>query len=154
MFVDPSGLANKYFIDVFAGINTNIGSFEQAAAEIKRQLLEKDKEATVNCITIYPYDDTISGDLIDDVKQVVGNAYELSWSSVSQMAAQVKSKFKEVGGADYIHFVGYSGGGVAASRVAEKLSDDEWTPYISSIIRVGSPNLAINNWYWGYRTQI
>lgn len=86
-----------------------------------------------------------SGDTFDDVGQVVANAYDLKNSTVSTMAEEVKTAFEAAGGADFVHFVGYSGGGVAATRVVEKLEDDSWGAYISSVIRVGSPELYYNS---------
>lgn len=154
MFIDRTGFSGeRIFVVVFAGINTNKGTFDHVTPEFAKQLWEKYPDAAaINYKTIYPYDDSISGDTFDDVKQVVANAYELSDSTVSTMADEVKNAFEAVGGADFLHFVGYSGGGVAASRVAEKLSDDGWGAYVSSIVRIGSPNLTINLNYWGDRT--
>ena len=138
---------------MFAGINTDKGTFDYVTPEFSRQLWNIYPDAiSIHYKTIYPYDILISGDIFDDVKQVAANAFELSRSSVSSMAEEVKTAFEAVGGADFLHFVGYSGGGVAASRVAEQLSDDGWGAYISSIIRIGSPNLTINMNYWGDRT--
>ena len=149
-YIDPLGLEGKrYYIVVFAGINTNVGSFEHVGEDIKKQLLDEDPDNVVNYITIYPYDDSISGDMLDDTIQVGKNAYELSGNSVADMADQVKEGYN---GEDYIHFIGYSGGGVAASKTAEKLENSEWAPSVSTIVRVGSPKLYIHWRWWRNRT--
>ena len=146
-FVDPWGLepsGMSYYIVVFAGINTNQGSFEYVGEEIKSQILNQSPNSVVNVNTIYPYDDSISGGLIDDSIQVGINALNLPGNAVKDMAQQVINGYN---GEEVVNFVGYSGGGVAASRTAEQLNEDGWGASINKIIRVGSPNLYVGNWF-------
>ncbi len=149
-YIDPLGLEGKrYYIVVFAGINTNIGNFEHVGKNIEKHLLDENSDNMVNYITIYPYDNSISGDAVDDTIQVGRNAYELSGNSVTYMADQVKEGYN---GEDYIHFVGYSGGGVAASKTAEKLEQNGWKPSVSTVVRLGSPKLYVRWNWWSKRT--
>lgn len=135
---------------VFAGINTNEGSLEHVGREIERQLIEQNKNNTVNLLTIYPYDDAISGDTLEDIAQVLKNSYEVNPKAVKDMARRVSRAYK---GEDALYFVGYSGGGIAASRTAEALEEDEDSPRVSAIVRVGSPDLWIDVEKFGKRTR-
>lgn len=136
---------DSYYAVIFAGINTNKGTFEQVGKEIKSNLRLAQPGCKVKTITIYPYDDSVSGDTFADALQVVKNAYDLCGSTVKRMAEEVINNYS---GEDFIFFTGYSGGGVAATKTAEKLAFMNFKP-ISKIIRVGSPVLTIGKPLYG-----
>lgn len=130
---------SSYFAVIFAGINTNHGTFEQLGKEITLRLKASVPGCLVNIHTIYPYDDSISGYAFSDTFQVVKNAYDLCGNTVNCMANDIIEKYS---GEECVFFVGYSGGGVAATKTAEKLMRKNIFP-VSKIIRVGSPVLTV-----------
>lgn len=136
---------NSYYAVIFAGINTNNNTFEQVGKEIRSRLTLSQPGCSVKILTIYPYDDSVSGDTFADALQVVKNAYDLCGSTVKRMADEV---IKNYTGEDLIFFTGYSGGGIAATKTAEKLSKMNFKP-VSKIIRVGSPVLTIGKPLYG-----
>ena len=136
---------DSYYAVIFAGINTNNNTFEQVGKEIKNRLQLSKPGCRVKTLTIYPYDDSVSGDTFADALQVVKNAYDLCGSTVKHMANKV---IKNYTGEDIIFFTGYSGGGVAATKTAEKLMHMDFKP-ISKIIRVGSPVLTVGKPLYG-----
>ncbi len=136
---------SSYYAVIFAGINTNRGTFEHLGKEISLRLKASVPGCRVNTLTIYPYDDNISGDTFSDTFQVVKNAYDLCGSTVNCMAKDIIKKYS---GEECVFFTGYSGGGVAATKVAEKLlREDDF--HISRIIRVGSPVLTVGKPIFG-----
>lgn len=141
---------NSYCIVIFAGINTNSGSFEYPGRELVRRLKSANTDCSVNVLTIYPYDDSISGDTFSDTFQVVKNAYDLRGSTVSKMADAIMNNYSSE---ECIFFIGYSGGGIAATKTAEKLMRLEF-PKISKIIRVGSPVLTVGKLLYGRTIDI
>lgn len=136
---------NSYYAVIFAGINTNRGTFEHPGREISRRLKSSIPGCHININTIYPYDDSISGDTFSDTFQVVKNAYDLCGNTITRMVENIIKKYD---GEDCIFFVGYSGGGVAATKTAEKLARTGF-PCISKIIRVGSPVLTVGKPIYG-----
>ena len=136
---------SSYYAVIFAGINTNRGTFEQLGNEMVRRLKASIPECRVNIHTIYPYDDSISGDTFSDTFQVVKNAYDLCGSTVNSMSDEIRKKYS---GEECIFFTGYSGGGVAATKTAEKLMRTDGF-HISKIIRVGSPVLTVGKSLYG-----
>lgn len=128
---------NSYYAVIFAGINTNSGSFEHPAREIAGQLKVSNPGCRVNTLTIYPYDDAISGDTLSDTFQVMKNAYALCGNTAKNMANEIMKKYS---GEECVFFVGYSGGGIAATVAAEHLKKNL---HISKIIRIGSPVLTV-----------
>jgi len=136
---------NSYYAVIFAGINTNRGTFEHPGKEIEHHLKASIPGCRVNLCTIYPYDDTISGDTLADTFQVVKNAYDLRGSTVNNMANEIVKKYS---GEDCVFFLGYSGGGVAATKTAELLMHTKEF-HISKIIRVGSPILTVGKPLYG-----
>ncbi|MFA7636381.1 MAG: hypothetical protein WCX81_01315 [Monoglobales bacterium] len=128
---------NSYYAVIFAGISTNRGSFEHIGREIKKQLKLSKPGCRVKVLTIYPYDDSISGDPIADSLQVMKNAYALCGNTAKDMAYEIMKKYS---GEECVFFVGYSGGGIAATVVAERLKKQL---SVSKILRVGSPVLTV-----------
>ena len=145
MFVDPMGLSprgNSYYLVIFAGITQNEGSWDVGEA-FKQQIREDNPNNTIHVLYIYPYDGG-ENDYVSDVGDVVKYGWSFNKSKIQEMAQAVKDNYW---GDDYIYFIGYSGGGVAAVVTAERLDADGWKPYISGILRVGSPRYAVNQ-YW------
>lgn len=136
---------NSYYAVIFAGINTDSGTFEQVGKEITSGLKLSQPGCKVNTLTIYPYDASVSGDTVADALQVVKNAYTLCGNTIKCMANDV---IKNYAGEDLIFFTGYSGGGVAATKTAEKLMLMNFKP-ISKIIRIGSPVLTVGKPLYG-----
>lgn len=136
---------NSYYAVVFAGINTNRGTFEHPGREIERRLKTSVPGCRVKIKTVYPYDDSVSGDTFSDTFQVVKNAYDLCGSTVACMANDIAGSFS---GEECVFFTGYSGGGVAATKTAEKLLRTK-NFHISKIIRVGSPILTVGKPIYG-----
>ena len=134
---------SSYYAVIFAGINTNSGTFEHPAREIKSQLKISSPGSVVNTLTIYPYDDSISGSTISDTVQVMKNAYALCGNTAKSMANDVMKNYK---GEECVFFVGYSGGGIAATVAAEHFKK---TLTISKIIRIGSPLLTVGKPIYG-----
>lgn len=134
---------NSYYAVIFAGINTNNGTFEHLGREFQSQLKISSPTCNVNTLTIYPYDDSISGDTISDTFQVMKNAYALCGNTVKSMANNI---IKSYNGEECIFFVGYSGGGIAATVAAEHLKK---TLPVSKIIRIGSPLLTVGKPLYG-----
>lgn len=134
---------NSYYAVIFAGINTNKGAFEHPAKEIQSQLKISNPGCNVNILTIYPYDDTISGKTISDTFQVMKNAYALCGNTATSMADDIIKNYK---GEECVFLVGYSGGGIAATVAAEHLK--KMLP-VSKIIRIGSPLLTIGKPLYG-----
>ena len=130
---------SSYFAVIFAGINTNQGTFEQLGREIALRIKASAPGCLVTIHTIYPYDDSVSGDTFSDTFQVVKNAYDLCGNTVTCMANDIIKKYS---GEEYVFFVGYSGGGVAATKTVEKLMRKN-DLHVSRIIRVGSPVLTV-----------
>ncbi len=134
---------SSYYVVIFAGINTNRGTFEHPGKEIADQLKVSTPGCSVNTLTLYPYDDSISGTTISDTLQVMKNAYALCGNTVKIMANEI---MKNYSGEECIFFVGYSGGGIAATVAAEHLKKKM---HISKIIRVGSPVLTVGKPLYG-----
>ncbi len=143
-------MSDSYYGVVFTGINTNKNSFEHVGKEIMAQLARSCPTCRINIKTIYPYDDGISGDTISDTVQVVKNAYNICGNTVKQMADSIMEDFSKE---DCIFFVGYSGGGVAATKTAEML-ESKGFKHISKIIRVGSPSLTVGKDFCGRTVDI
>lgn len=135
----------SYYAVIFAGINTNSGTFDHVGKELSTRLKISNPCCSVKVKTIYPYDDTISGDTFADTFQVVKNAYDLCGNTVNSMAEDITKGYN---GEECVFFIGYSGGGVAATKTAEKLLRNK-SVAISKIIRVGSPVLTVGKPLYG-----
>ena len=135
----------SYYAVVFAGINTNSGSFEHPGAEIANRLRLSAPGSKIKILTLYPYDDSISGDTISDTFQVMKNAYALCGNTAKDMAYEIEKNFS---GEQYVFFVGYSGGGIAATVAAEYIGRKHLLS-VSKIIRVGSPVLTVGKPLFG-----
>ena len=70
----------------------------------------------------------------------------LDFGTVDAMTSKVKNAYT---GEDFVFFVGYSGGGVAASMVAQRL---ESSLYVHGIIKIGSPQINAPTSSWRDRT--
>lgn len=148
----------RYLVVIFSGITTNKGSGYILALEneIKTKLLEKTPESTVDTINIATYDDskddlTYNDDMIGDILQVYSRAYNPESRSPWIFANQIIDKYNS-SNYDYVFFVGHSGGGVMASRVAETLDRIGKGPYVNKIIRIGSPELNVDSKLYANRT--
>ena len=138
------------YLVVFAGItqnsdDTNFATVGYAIAKILNMIRPN---WSIWIKTIYPFDggDGQTLDTISDAAQVVSLANNLSNNKVKNMSDTVREYYK---GEDYIYFVGYSGGGVAAVRTAEYLDNVKgWNAYIHKIIRVGSPQMQVDKEYY------
>ena len=140
-----SNMYLSYYAVIFAGINTDINTFEHPSAEIISQLKQSVPSSVVRTKTIYPYDAAISGDTFSDTFQVVKNAYDLCGNTVGSMAEEIINDYQ---GEECVFFVGYSGGGIAATKTAEKLLKMNFKPLLR-IIRVGSPVLTVGKQLYG-----
>lgn len=142
-------MEETWLIVFFAGIDTNVGALNRVEPEFLRQLSERAPEIRVRCMIHYPYDDAISGDTWEDIKQVTKNAYHLEGNTVPALTKLIVEQYE---GEDKIFLIGYSGGGVIASRVAEQLEGFPISQRVHCVIRVGSPNLHIPWERWGQCT--
>lgn len=132
----------SFFIAVFMGININEGKYDYIADEFIKQLRYIEPLKRVKVKIIYPYDDKISGDTSKgyfknfglDVVQVVKNAYDLFGNTINDMAKEIQRVYA---GEDTVYFVGYSGGGIAAEKTAERLYKNGFK--VKGIIKVGTP---------------
>ncbi|MBR5587089.1 MAG: hypothetical protein IKW02_03910 [Clostridia bacterium] len=136
---------DSYYAVIFAGINSNSPTFEHPGAEIANQLRLSHPGAKVKVLTLYPYDDSVSGDTISDTIQVMKNAYELCGNTAKPMAYEIENNFSDE---QCVFFVGYSGGGIAATVVAELMCRKKLMP-VSKIIRVGSPTMSVGKNLYG-----
>lgn len=135
-FNDVGSKAKRYLIVIFAGINTeeNNPSMLALGEQLKQKLLERNNENTVDIEQIAPY----AADVFDGLK-VFQHAH-FTTKEVNRFTNQVIAKYSS-GTYDFVLFIGYSGGGVMASRVAENIN---YRVPIDKIIRIGSPDLYVN----------
>lgn len=136
---------SSYFAVIFAGISTNQGAFEHPGREIANQLQLSNPGTDVKILTLYPYDDSISRNTFSDTFQVMKNAYALCGNTAKSMAYEIENSYS---GEQCVFFVGYSGGGIAATVAAEYIGRKHLLP-VSKIIRVGSPVLTIGKNLFG-----
>mgnify|MGYP006888057625 CR=1 FL=1 len=142
----------RYFVVVFAGINTpeGTGYIIALGEEIKKQLLQQAPHSTVDIMYIYAYDDSgdenvLNDGIIGDSMQVYSRIFDPKSKPPWNFSYEIINKHQ--GKYDYMFFAGHSGGGVMASRVAEVLDQIDNGPYVNKIIRIGSPELNMGPAY-------
>lgn len=133
------GTAKRYLIVIFSGIGMeqNDGSMWGLGELLKQKLLDRNNENTVEIEQIAPYanDKGQMGDAI-----LVFKHANFTTEEVNRFTNQVITKYNS-GKYDSVIFIGYSGGGVMASRVAENIN---YRIPVNKIIRIGSPELFVN----------
>ncbi len=147
----------KYLVVVFSGINTPKGSgyITALGEEIKKQLTNSAPGSTVDIMYIPTYDDIedenwFNDGMIMDAMQVYSRVYDPGSQSPWIFANEITNAHG--GDYNYVIFVGHSGGGVMASRVAETLDRIGKGPYVNKIIRIGSPELNMD--YKRYQNRV
>ena len=109
--------------------------------EVRTQLIEKNgsRQIDIKTVKIYNYN---TGNATEDSKEVLYNAFNNS-SDIINNSNEICSEYEKQK-FDYVYFIGYSGGGVSASKTADFIKKNEKSVKIDRIFRVGSPKLDLD----------
>ena len=147
MFIDPWGLSS-YMVNIIAGIQTDTegtmysrdnwekynGLFITLMDNIWEQLTSEGHTVSFN--VLYPYGTEDSNML----KQLASVRFAMSSNQAkgNEVAQTIINTYNDE---NYVILIGHSGGGVAAYKAMEVLTDKNF--YVSQTIMVGSPRMQI-----------
>ena len=146
---DREGVARtkplRYLIIIFSGITMRHGDkrMKSFSREINDKLKERNADSLVRIVNVAAYDDTDDGSFLND--GVIGDAVQVVLRAYLPKNRAVK-RFSKMAAAecaggefDRVIYIGYSGGGVVATRAYETLKKSGEACNADMIIRIGAP---------------